>query len=180
MSRVAELMAQLLELDQSIAQVQDRLNRMMAKRAMISQVDLPDAMMEIGSMKFVSEDMLQCIVEHKIYGSLPSRDNPDARLEAINYLKENEGEGMITSDVQVSFGKGDIRSANKAHRFISIQIDKGIITSEIPPVTSVDNNVNHMTLQAWARNRIKHNIPTDLTTIGLRAQTQATVKKIEK
>lgn len=169
MSRVAKLIEDLFRLDAEIAKIEDQVNRMRAKRAMIATVDLPEAMTEAGSSTFTTQSNLKCVVEYKIYGSLPSRDDPDKRYAAIEYLKENDGAELIKSKVQVEYGKGDIASANKMRR--------RLITMTNQPVT-VDSEVHPMSLQAWGRQRIKDNLKTDMQLVGLRGQTIATVKKI--
>jgi hypothetical protein len=60
----------------------------------------------------------------------------------------------------------------RASRAMSTRIE-----SESTPIISSDLDVNHMTLAAWARAKIKANEPIDMGIIGLRALTMATIKK---
>jgi len=170
LSRVAKLIGDLWRLDQDIAKQEDLLNRMKSKRAMLATVDLPEAMTEMGSTTTITNSGFKCVVAHKIYGSLPSRDNPDARMAAIEYLKSHDGAELIRANVKVEFGKGDIRGANKFRRFL--------MSHTREPVT-VDSEVHPMSLQAWGRERIKQNLPLDLSIVGLRGQTIAEVKKVD-
>lgn len=176
--RLPNLIHELAALEKDIEALQARLSKMTAKAAMLATVDIPEAMTEIGSASFTTDDLLRCEVSYKIYGSLPSRDNPDARFAAIDYLKAHEGGELIKSKVELIFGKGDIRSANRTRRYLEKQIATGIITGEHEPVVETDNEVHAMSLQAWGRARVAANLPIDLAVVGLRGQTKATVKNV--
>jgi hypothetical protein len=176
--RLNKLISELWQLDSDIERVQATLNKMNAKRAMLATVDIPEAMTEAGGRDFTTDDHLKCEVSYKIYGSLPSRDNPDARMAAIDYLKENDGEDLIKSHVDITFAKGDMRAANKTARLVEAQIKNGIISGVMQPIVQVASDVHPMSLQAWGRARIAANLPTDMAIVGLRGQTMATVKRV--
>lgn len=177
MSRASELISQLFRLDEDIAQLEERLNRMRSKRALIATVDLPEAMTELGQSSTTTTDGFICKVEYKIYGSLPSRDRVDERAAAIMYLKEHDGEHLIKSNVEAHFLKGDIRSANRLARILPpILKEKGF---ENIPDLEVNNEVHPMSLQAWARALVKENKPIDLGAVGLRGMTQASVTRVK-
>jgi hypothetical protein len=181
MADVAKLINDLFRLDADIERAQETLNKMMAKRAMLATVDLPEAMTEIGSSTFTTRDNLRCEVAYKIYGSIPGRDRPDDRFAAIDYLKQHDGAELIKSHVVLTFDKGDIRSANRTARLLKKAIDEGRIHGEeLPPLMNVDSEVHPMSLQAWGRQRVRDNIPTDMAVVGLRGQTMATVKRISE
>jgi hypothetical protein len=170
MSRVTKLMHDLWQLEAAIEKQTDILNRMRSKYALLTTVDIPEAMTEIGSKSFDADDGsgLYCSVDYRISGSLPGRDNQDARMAAIEYLKEHDGAELIQAKVQVSYGRGDISAANKMRR--------KLITLTNQPVT-VDADVHHSSLAAWGRARVKENLPIDLGIVGLRGFTTAVVKK---
>jgi hypothetical protein len=170
--KVKKLVHDLFDLDLEIAIAEKRLNAMKARRHLIATVDLPEAMTE-ASMSYTELDDgsgLSCAVDFKVYGSLPSRDNEDARQAAIDYLKEHDAAELITADVRVSYGRGDISAANRLKRMLLQKTNQPVF---------VDANVHHSTLAAWARNRIKENQPVDLTLLGLRGMTMAAVKKVK-
>lgn len=178
MSRAWDLIRQLHQLDNDIAVIEERLNRMKSKRALLATVDLPEAMTELGQSSTTTTDGFICKVEHKIYGSLPGRDKPDERAGAIMYLKEHDGEHLIKSNVEAHFLKGDIKSANRLARILpTILREKGF--GDNMPELEVDNEVHPMSLQAWARALIKENKPIDLGAVGLRGMTQATVTRVK-
>lgn len=176
--RLSKLIGDLWRLDQDIERAESTINKMRAKRAMLATVDIPEAMTEAGGRDFTTQDHLQCEVSYKIYGSLPGRDKIDARTAAIDYLKANDGAELIKSHVDVTFAKGDIRAANKTRRLIESLISKGTITGESQPIVEVSSDVHAMSLQAWGRARIAANLPTDMSVVGLRGMTIATVKQV--
>jgi hypothetical protein len=177
-NRLSNLIGELASLETDIEMLETRINKMKAKAAMLATVDIPEAMTELGSSSFTTDNYLKCEVGYKIYGSLPGRDNPDARFAAIDYLKAHEGGELIKSKVELVFAKGDIRAANRTKRYLEKQIRTGIITGEHEPVVEVDNEVHPMSLQAWGRARVAENKPIDLAIVGLRGQTKATVKNV--
>jgi hypothetical protein len=170
MSRVTKLMHELWEIQNAIEKQQNTMDRMRAKQHLLMTIDLPEAMTEIGSQKFDADDHsgLYCSVDYKIAGSLPGRDNADARMAAIEYLKEHDGAELIKANVMVSYGRGDLSAANKMRR--------KLVTLTNQPVT-VDAEVHHSSLAAWGRQRVKDNLPIDLGIVGLRGFTTAVVKK---
>jgi len=176
--RLSKLIQDLWRLDQDIERAEATINKMKAKRAMLATVDIPEAMTEAGGRDFTTDDHLKCEVSYKIYGSLPSRENPDARMAAIDYLKENDGAELIKSHVDITFAKGDIRAANRTARMLEKRIADGTITGESQPIVEVSSDVHAMSLQAWGRARIAANLPTDMAVVGLRGMTIATVKSV--
>jgi len=177
-NRLVQQIHELAQLEKDIEMLTQRLSKMQAKAAMLATVDIPESMTEMGSSSFTTDDHLKCEVSYKIYGSLPGRDNPDARFAAIDYLKAHEGGELIKSKVELIFAKGDIRSANRTKRYLEKQIQQRVITAEHEPVVEVDSEVHPMSLQAWGRARVAANLPIDLSVVGLRGQTKATVKNV--
>jgi hypothetical protein len=176
--RLNKLIAELWNLDKDIERAETTLNKMRSKRAMLATVDIPEAMTEAGGRDFTTDDNLKCQVSYKIYGSLPSRENPDARMAAIDYLKKNDGAALIKSHVDITFAKGDIEAAARTARLIERRIKDGSIFAESQPIVEVDTEVNAMSLQAWGRARIAANLPTDMALVGLRGMTMATIKQV--
>lgn len=179
MSRVARLIQEALQLEQAIKKAEETLNKMRAKHLMLTTVDLPEAMTEIGSSHFTTDNHIRCEVSYKVYGSLPSREKPEERYAAIEYLKEHDGAHLITSTVEVDFAKGDIRNANKLYRMLNTRVRRGEIDAEVEPIVKVDSNVHHSSLAAWGRARVAENKPVDLARVGLRGLTLASVKLVE-
>lgn len=176
--RLNKLIQELWNLDQDIERAEATLNKMRSKRAMLATVDIPEAMTEAGGRDFTTDDHLKCEVSYKIYGSLPSRENPDARQAAIDYLKKHDGAELIKSHVDITFAKGDIDAANRTARLIERRIRDGSIFAESQPVVDINTEVHPMSLQAWGRARITANLPTDMAIVGLRGMTMATIKRV--
>jgi hypothetical protein len=170
--KVSKLVRELYQIDLDIKRNEDLINRMKARRHLLATVDLPEAMTEMGSSYTELSDGsgLICSVDFKVVGSLPKRDNPDARYAAIEYLRENDGEDIIKARLEVEFGKGNIRAANKLRRVLETRH----MTDQ--PV-NVDCDVHPQTLMAWGRERVKQNRPIKFEMVGLMGMTMATVKK---
>lgn len=180
--RLNQLMAEAWNLEMDIEKLSDQLNRMRAKLIMLTDVDIPEEMTAAGSSVFTSDDGsgLRATVSFKVYGSLPSRDDPERRLAAIEYLKNHDGAELVTSKVQILFGKGDIEAAERTEKQIIRRIRDASIFSDLgDPLVTTDNEVHHSSLAAWGRHRIAENLPIDLAMVGLRGLTKAEVKKVK-
>jgi hypothetical protein len=184
--KVNRLLAEFYDLTLEIQRIQNVLTKKQARANMLCEVDIPEAMTEIGSYKHAADDgsNLTCTVETKMYGSLPSKDDPERRYAAIDYLKENDGAELVKSKVIIEYDKGDIRGANKMFRFLTKSLPelkkRNSWELDLNHPILVDSDVHHSSLAAWGRQRVKDNLPTDLGLVGLRSRTVATVKKVEK
>lgn len=167
------LVHELCKIDYDLARLEKQVSALKSKRHLLATVDIPEAMTEEGRSYIELSDgsNLACSVDFKVYGSLPSRENPEARQEAIDYLKENDGAELITAKVLVTFDRGDISSANKLKRLLLQKTNR--------PIT-VDAEVHHSSLAAWARARIKANSPINFEKVGLRGLTMASVKELKR
>lgn len=171
--KAAKLMRELYELDLSIRRAEDSLNHLKSRRHMLSSVDLPEAMTEMGSSYTELDDgsSLVCSVDFRVRGSLPNRDNPDARNAAIEYLKSVDAAGLIKASVLITYDKGDVFAASRMKNRL-LEMTNRLVT--------VDCDVHHSSLAAWARERIKQNKPLNMDIVGLQGFTIASVKKVEK
>jgi hypothetical protein len=171
-TKVRKYMQDLYDLEREIARREEVLNQMRARRHLLATVELPEAMTELGSSYLELDDGsgLSCSVTYKIVGSLPKRDDPDRRFAAIEYLRENDGEGIIKANLLVEFGRGDISAANRLKRSLEFKQ----VTDQ--PI-SVDADVHPSSLAAWGRERVRENKPVKLETVGLLGMTMASVKK---
>lgn len=166
-SKLAELVARLNQADRYITDLEKKLNEARARRHMLATVDLPEAMAEFGSSIW-QDGRFECKVDFKVYGSLPKEE--EARLEAIDYLKAIGEEPLIIADLRAEFIRGNLREAKRMSRIIEAKAEglKDI---------KVEQGVNHMTLTAMARARIKANKPLKLEVLGLKGLTIAQVKE---
>lgn len=166
-SKLAELVTKLNTADRYIADLEKKLNEAKARRHMIATVDLPEAMAEFGSAIW-RNDRYECKVDFRVYGSLPKEE--EARQEALDYVRSIGEEPLIIADLRAEFIRGNLREAKRMGRIIKAQAD-GLKDLQ------VEQTINHMTLQAMARARIKANKPTSLEVLGLKGLTIAQVKE---
>jgi hypothetical protein len=166
-SKLAALVEKLNDADRTIQALEKQLNAHKARRHMLATVDLPEAMAEFGSSIW-QDGRYECKVDFKVYGSLPKEE--ELRGEAIDYLKAIGEEPLIIADLRAEFVRGNLREAKRMGRIIEAK-------AEGLKDLKVEQGVNHMTLAAMARARIKANKPLNMEVLGLKGLTIAQVKE---
>lgn len=156
---------QVIQLDAEIANLEKHLSALKTKRHMMVTVEIPELLTEFGSFKWEDERYL-VNVGTKLTGSLPK--DPVKRSDAIDYVREQGGDSIIKSFVEVDVPKGNLKEAKRLARVLKQQTDLDI---------KVGTDIHPMTLGAWARARIDENKPLNLDTLGLYSLNIATVKQ---
>lgn len=142
-----ELEAIIEELEEALAAAKANLHAIRSSR-------LPDIMAEAQSTEF-THNKWKATLGNYVSGSLPK--DPEKRKKALAYLKANEGEGLIKTNVSIAFGKGE---AKKAKAIVAL-----LKKEKLAPV--IDEGVHPQTLQAWARQRLEDGKKIDGEAIGL-------------
>lgn len=168
-----------IELQAAVETLSNDLAAATARLTVIKTNVIPDLMAEIQSDSFNHAGWsikLNLIVN----GTLPKIEldedgNPkpetvERRNAAIEYLIENDGEGLLKTDVEMSFGRSQHNEAiDVAER----------LKSEGHTVT-VSSGVHPQTLYKYARDRISEGLPIDTELLGLYTARVATFKPLAK
>jgi hypothetical protein len=116
---------------------------------------LPAEMARLQQTALTSTSGTTISIESFVSGSLPKE--PDARKAALNFLTRNDGEALIKTEVNVPFGKGQLKLALELSKHLKKQ---GYIFS-------MGSGVNANSLLAYARERMKKGEKIDLKVLGL-------------
>ena len=128
---------------------------------------LPDLMAEIQSDHFTHNGW-ECKVTNFVNGSLPKGEKE--REDALNWLKDHDGEGLIRTEVKLTFG---VSQHNEAVNLAEELIEEG------HPV-KMDLGVNAMQLKAYASERIRNGEDIDADTLGLYTGKVVKATKVKK
>lgn len=130
---------------------------------------MPDALASLGTTAFVIDegDLEGWGVEIKPFvgGSFPKDE--EKRVEALNYMREIDGENLIKNSIEAYFDKGSDNSA----KVVKATLDELGIPFES------STTVHHQTLLSFVNERMKNGEETDMAKLGLFAGRAAKVKE---
>jgi hypothetical protein len=155
LDKIGSLGRQLEELDQEIAVAEEALKALKKKHLKIATETLPELMDSVQLLDFTTADGVQIKVTDNVQGSLPK--DMTKREAALNWLKKNGAEGLIKDSITVEFDKG---KAALAH---DIMVE--FTTWGVDPELKED--VNHMSLKAFAREQFGAGVDVPFEALGL-------------
>lgn len=157
---ISELIQRASDLDSQILAAETFLSELQASKLELLTRDLPEAMTQAGTSKFTTANGGMTVeVKDHVSGSLASLEkSPDKRASQIAYVVNHDGAGIVTADVVARFGKANRDSALKVAQGLQGRDDCAV---------SVKEDINHMTLKAWARERLEKGLPLDGEQCGL-------------
>lgn len=160
--RIAELANKQLDLERSVAELEEMLKAEKEKLRVVQEHDLPDALAEAGVSEIRLADGSRVKAEPFVTAHI-SKAKAD---EAHSWLEENGHGGIIKREVTAKFGKGD---DNFAIAVEALQM-RGI-------AVDTKESVHHSTLRAFAKEQIElgTDLPVDL--FGLYSGFKAKIAK---
>ena len=106
---VGDLCNEMLGLDEQIAFAEEQVKELKAERRKISEIHIPDKMMEFGLSKVTLSGGVSLEVKQYYSAKIP-----DVRQEeAFAWLKANKLDAIIKSKVDCSFGQGEEETRNE-------------------------------------------------------------------
>ena len=145
---------EMIDLETVVAQYEDDLKAAKKSLQSLRTGRLPDLMAEIQSDHF-SHGGWEVKLTDFVSGSLPK--DPEKRKLAMDWLEKHEAEGLIKTDVSMSFGKSQYDEA--------VTVAESLI--EEGHAVNVTSGVHAQTLQAFARERIRNGEEIDAELLGL-------------
>jgi len=138
------------ELDGLIAEASTKLAELEEELNTIRRRHIPELMEGLGMDSFKMSDGREVTVDNKINASISAENKP----AAFAWLREHEFDGIIKTNVDVAFGKGEAADAEKA----------AAVLREAGFEPSVAENVHPMTLKSFVKERLEEGdeIPTDV------------------
>ena len=160
---VSRLAQEAADLEQEIANVEQKLKDKKKALYKITDERLPEALEEMNLQKFTLRDGSEISVKPIYAASIPK----DRRDEAFQWLRDHEFGDLVKNNVTVTFGRGEDDTAKD---FIGFCGEQGFVPSQI-------EKVEPMTLKAWLRERVEEGDPIPLDLFGAFISQRATIKR---
>lgn len=158
-----------LELDQAIKGYEVALKAAKSRLHSLCTIKIPEAMAEAGIGDLFSMDSGHVIqLKQFVSGSIPKDE--ERRDLAMKVLAQHGGAALIKTSVAMQFDKGHSHEAQLVAE--SLRADGHDVT--------VKEDVHAMSLQAFAREKLRNGEDLPLETLGLFAGTTAKIKEPKK
>jgi len=146
-----------------LTQLEDDVKRAKKEYIQLSQIDLPEAMQEVGMQSFTLSDGSSISVKDQMRASLPKKN----KAEVANWLKEHGAGSLIKDTVVVEFQKGD---NSRAEELVDLLIDNGFSNFY------EDININTGSLKALAKERLAQGEDVPLELMGIFMYQESIIK----
>lgn len=155
---------EMAELKDTIESIEGTLSELTKQYNYIAQEVIPNMLDELGLKTFELKDGSKITVKDFISGSLPKDEQGFS--QAIDWLKENELEGILKTDVSMKFGKGEDNFAKNA---IALLEQNGYAVES-------KYGVHPQTLYSSIRELQRHGVVIPFEMLGLYAGKKADIK----
>lgn len=162
LSEAVELELAVEQMEADLKAAKNTLNAMKSKR-------IPDLMTELmPGMEKLNWNGWEVTISDFISGSLPKEE--DKREAALRWLEDNGAGGLIKTEIDIQFGRGEKEAAEALFKSLS--------DSNLSP--TMQTGVHAQTLAAFARERIKNGEDIDTDMLGLYTGRVAKFKQVKK
>lgn len=163
LTTISSLAKRQLELEQELARLEEDLKTKKEELRQISQIDLPEAMAEIGMSAFTLDGGAKVTVKPFYNCSIP-KERYD---EAMSWLRDNGHADLIKNTISVDFGKGE---DDRAASFKTNLREQGTSYTD-------KTGVHPQTLRAFVREQVETGQPLPLDLLGVFIGQQTTIKE---
>lgn len=162
---VGRLAVQQLALEQHVEDLELQLKAAKDKLRKVQEMDLPQAMAEVGLTEFKLADGSKVTIKPFYAASLVEEN----RAEAYKWLESHGFSSLMKTEVTVGFDRGQEAIARRAEQVLSEHGFKPIL----------DTSINAMTLRAFVREQIEdgNELPSDLFKVYAGQKATIKVKK---
>ena len=129
---------------------------------LIQEEELPNAMAEIGMDTFSLDTGFKITIKEDVYASIP-KDNSEP---AFSWLRKNNLDGIIKTNVVCDFGKGE---DTKAQRLV-VEMEKMGYLAQIKSV------IHPQTLKAFLRERLENGLEIPMDYFGAVVKRKSIIK----
>lgn len=165
LASITEMAIELADLAEEVTALEGQLKEAKGRLNEIEFGELPEAMCLAGLDELKLRDGRKISSRFTVRGSLPKE--PVKRQEALNWLRENGHGDLIKNQITVTLEKGQ---DNIAGDFAAQMEAAGLAVDR-------KEDVNHMTLCAFAKEQIISGEEIPVQSLGLWSGNQAKVKK---
>lgn len=165
LSEVGRLCEKMAEMEEKVKIQEELLKESKKEYFRIATELLPEAMAAARVSEFSTVDGLKVSVGDTVSGSLPK--DIEKRAKALTWLKQNGAEGIIKDSIAIELDKGQLEIAHKI-----MAEAEGLGAAPI-----LREDVNHMSLKAFAREQFNGGIDVPFEDLGLWHGKMAKIKR---
>jgi hypothetical protein len=147
---ISGLAAQQLQLQEELGRLEAAVISKKEELRVVQEELLPNALTEAGTMSFTLLNGMKISFKDEIFCSIP-KDDPD---HALNWLRDNDYDGIIKTQVATDFGKGEDEIALKTYDALRAM---GV-------AASMRSTVHPMTLKSFIRELLSKGINVPMET----------------
>lgn len=148
LSDLGKLVIELYDAQAELAQAEEHLKRKKAEVDALEQNRIPTLMTELGVESYTMVDGSKLTLKRDVAVSIKVEN----RERAIAWMIAHGHEGIIKTEVTVSFGKGEMDEAERLTRRIKKSVNFPVELSK---------TVHPQTLKAWVREMRAEDLPAD-------------------
>ncbi len=149
---VSALCHKQVALEAEVERQEERLKATKRQLDFVRQVEIPNAMSELGLSNVTLTSGAKIEVKQKYYASIPV----DRKEEAFSWLEEHKLDGVIKNVVKCEFGKGENTNAKEAMKELT---SLGFCPSQ-------DISVHPMTLKALVKDLFERGVEFPMEVFG--------------
>jgi len=132
LDQMAQAARDLVAAEEATAAAELALKEVKEKERQLREETVPGMFAELGVDKLVLKDGSVFSCTQEVYASIPAA----RKEEAFKWLEEHDFGGLIKTEVQVAFGKGEIEQARALlDELATLGIENGVIDRSIHPQT---------------------------------------------
>ena len=155
LAQITETAEKAVNMQRQCDAVEAELKEMKGELRKLKEDILPRQMASLNLTKFSLADGTTIKVDDFVSGSIPK--DPEKRDIAMAWLAANNGEGLIKTEVSISFGKAEHAKA--------VDVATDLKQRGLP--VQMETGVHPMTLQSFARECMRTGTHIDLDALGL-------------
>lgn len=165
LSIVSTLSHKQLEQELLVAKLEEELKDAKKQLDFIRQVELPNALAEIGLSSVILTNGAKIEVKQKYYASIPA----EFKQQAFDWLEQHNYDSIIKNVVKCEFGKGENDSAQEAMR--------ELVSLGLRPQN--EKSVHPMTLKSFVKDLFERGeeFPLDIFGAGTVAESKVVLPK---
>lgn len=161
--KISEIAEEQVSKKAELTLLEGDLKRVKKEYIQLSQVDLPEAMQEVGMQSFTLSDGSAITIKDQMRASLPKKN----KVEVANWLKAHGAGSLISDTVVVEFQKG---VNSRAEELVDLLIEKGFSNFH------EDISINTGSLKALAKERLAQGEDIPLELMGIFMYQESIVK----
>tara|TARA_R100000306_G_scaffold58472_1_gene56970 strand:- start:293 stop:829 length:537 start_codon:yes stop_codon:yes gene_type:complete len=160
---IAMLAAEQVKITKELADLENQLNTKKAELFQITEVALPESMLQLGLQSFTLDDGTKLAIKTFYRGSIPK----GREIDAFAWLDDHGHADLIKNEVKSTFGKGEDDEA----QFLMTILDKHNLDYENKKA------VHPSTLKAFVREQIESGKELPLDLLGVHIGQRSEIRR---